>query len=48
MGPRKVAMYGQALLAALGGDGGPLPARPAAAREARFVPDAASEWPSDF
>jgi ATP-dependent DNA helicase RecQ len=48
MGPRKVAMYGQALLGALRGAGSPLTGHPTAAREPRFVPDAASEWPSDF
>ena len=45
MGPRKVAMYGEALMAALRGEEA---ATATAADGPRFVPDAGGEWPSEF
>ena len=46
MGPRKTAMFGEAILGALQGKAGPPGERQA--RQPRFVPDAAAEWPSEF
>ncbi len=49
MGPRKVAVYGPALLAAMSGDDARgTPGDGAAHAEPRFVPDPENEWPSDF